>query len=252
MEIAKGPAGLPVLSPSLVSQLQITKHLVNFIAVAGVCMDFFRKQLHEAAILRQLAGEQLRPVQRRNPAIEIKPIFHGIVVPVQQGTLTNAAIQIGKQTPQTAAATAHLNQQAVKRQRCVGTAVDAQNIPRLVWRGKDKIVAAKSPCTAGIDTRHFRPLYKILRLSLRRKNVGAYRNGKPIREWFCIPVIQLHGPELRCSVIVVFSAIVTDGLLRLRQTPHGERPVQRVYAALFLIIYKELHDEPDAGKFGAF
>lgn len=52
---------LPVLSLSLVSQLQITKHLVDFIAVAGVCMDFFRKQLHEAAILRQLAGEQLRP-----------------------------------------------------------------------------------------------------------------------------------------------------------------------------------------------
>ena len=79
---------LPVLSLSLVSQLQITKHLVDFIAVAGVCMDFFRKQLHEAAILRQLAGEQLRPVQWRNQAIEIKPIFHGIVVPVQQGTLT--------------------------------------------------------------------------------------------------------------------------------------------------------------------
>lgn len=31
---------LPVLSLSLVSQLQITKHLVDFIAVAGVCMDF--------------------------------------------------------------------------------------------------------------------------------------------------------------------------------------------------------------------
>lgn len=85
MEIAKGPAGLPVLSLSLISQLQITKHLVDFIAVAGVCMDFFRKPLHEAAILRQLTGEQLRPVQWRDPAIEIKPIFRGIVVPVHSG-----------------------------------------------------------------------------------------------------------------------------------------------------------------------
>lgn len=150
MEIAKGPAGLPVLSLSLVSQLQITKHLVNFIAVAGVCMDFFRKQLHEAAILRQLASEQLRPVQRRNQAIEIKPIFHGIVVPVQQGTLTNAAIQIGKQTPQTAAATAHLNQQAVKRQRCVGTAVDAQNIPGLYGVGRMRSLPPKARAQRGL------------------------------------------------------------------------------------------------------
>lgn len=42
--------------------IQITKYFADPVTVVGVGVDLFRKTLHEAAILRQLAGEHLCPV----------------------------------------------------------------------------------------------------------------------------------------------------------------------------------------------